>query len=162
MTLFHSLRPRPLALYQITLQQLAERRSELSGRDALAGAVAGLLATGQHDPDKHPALDSPDAQPLTVDEHLELLAVEESIRCHVMTGRGITIRRARQAGAQWADIAAALGADVAAAQAELAAWIAGQEHLWDGYPEDAGHRFGLRPNERPAIRALLNDDLDAR
>jgi hypothetical protein len=102
-----------------------ERYEELSTRDHLVRAYAKLRAAGEYDPAKHGAGDS---EPLTADEHLELLAIGEYLaRSYKPVSE---VDRALRAGATWDQIAEALDTDEAMARVAYRAWADGQHHLF--------------------------------
>lgn len=101
-----------------------ERYEELSTRDHLARAYAKLRASGEYDPAKHGAGAS---EPLTADEHLELLAIGEYLaRSYKPVSE---VDNALRAGATWNKIAAALDTDEAMAQVAYRAWADGQHDM---------------------------------
>lgn len=93
---------------QHTLSTATTRYDELRMRDALA-AVAG----------------SDGEAPLTGDEALEMLALSEVVIRKAGHGRQAMVRTAREAGASWAQIGAAVGSS------KQAAWEAHQRWLED-------------------------------
>jgi hypothetical protein len=101
-----------------------ERHDELSMREHLARAYAKLRATGEYDPARHGA---GNAEPLTAAEHLELLATGEYLSRSYKPASEVD--DALRAGASWAQIADALGADGATARAAYRAWADGQHDL---------------------------------
>jgi len=107
--------------YQFTLLTAAARYDQLRSRDALASTAEDEL------PD-------PDADPLTRQEVLELLALGEVIARKASYGRQLDVRTARQAGASWSQIGAALGMSKQAIWEAHARWIEEQaaEHQRDG------------------------------
>ncbi|MDG9719551.1 hypothetical protein [Streptomyces sp. DH24] len=82
---------------QYTLQTAAARIDELRLRESLAGGGA-------------------DAERLDRAELLELLALGEAVARKAARGRRLTVRAAREAGASWSQIAAALGTSEQAAR----------------------------------------------
>jgi hypothetical protein len=101
-----------------------ERYDELTMREHLSRAHAKLKASGQYDPAKHGTRDS---EPLTVAEHLELLATAEYLaRAYKPHGE---VDHALRAGATWPQVAAALGTDEAMARVEYRAWADGQHDM---------------------------------
>lgn len=122
---------RPTYPHQRTLAELAARRSELIAR------------TSSNQP--------------TVADCLELLAVEESICRYV--NHGLHIYWARQAGATWAQIGAALDLDQLDAAVTLSAWIDGQAALYRyGVAEGRDRPPGLDPEQSAAALKLLDED----
>jgi hypothetical protein len=143
---------------QFTLLTAAARHDQLRTREALAppGPGAGSGAdSGDHPADDsgdHPAGETADdtgAPPLTLDEALELLALSEVIARKAGYGRQLTVRSARQAGASWSQIGAALGTSKQAAWEAHSRWIDGQaeQHRRSGYE-------GLDESAVAAARAL--------
>lgn len=117
---------RPTQPHERSLAELAQRRTDLIIQDLRSGR-----------------------------DRLELLAVEESIR-RVVSNRGLGIYDARQAGATWAQICEALDVDPAVAKADLAVWIDGQVWLYDYMAAKGERPFGLSPEQRVAVRGLLD------
>src|ERR1700722_514002 len=104
---------------QHTLATAATRYQELRSREVLAsGAVAS-----SDDRDALAAGDLSHAVPLTVDEALELLALGEVIARKTAYGRQLTVRSAREAGASWSQIGAALGISKQSAWEAHSRWI---------------------------------------
>jgi hypothetical protein len=150
---------------QFTLLTAAARHDQLRAREALAPPSRGA-DSGDHPADDsgdHPADDSGDhpadetaddtsAAPLTLDEALELLALSEVIARKAGYGRQLTVRSARQAGASWSQIGAALGTSKQAAWEAHSRWIDGQaeQHRRSGYE-------GLDETAVAAARALAGD-----
>jgi hypothetical protein len=136
---------------QFTLLTAAARHDQLRVREALAPPPAGA----GHDPgtsDDAAAGDDPGAAALTRDEALELLALSEVIARKAGYGRQLTVRSARQAGASWSQIGAALGASKQAAWEAHSRWIDGQaeQHQCSGYE-------GLDDGAVAAARALAGE-----
>jgi hypothetical protein len=101
-----------------------ERHDELSMRDTLARAYATLRASGQYDPAKHGAGDK---EPLSRDEHLELLATAEYLaRAYKPASE---VDHALRGGATWGQVADALGTDEGMARVEYRAWADGQHDM---------------------------------
>jgi hypothetical protein len=122
--------PRPVTyddasrLYGPGTRAASGRYDDLSMRDFLAGAYAKLRASGQYDPDKH---GTGSTGPLTVAEHLELLATQEYLSRAYKPSFEVDL--ALRAGATWAQLAEALGTDEASARAAYREWADGQHHL---------------------------------
>lgn len=104
---------------QVTLRTAVARYEQLRTRDSLA------------DPN---ALDSDvgDAQPLSRDEALELLALGEVIARKAGYGRQLAVRTARAAGASWSQIGRALGTSKQTAWEVHNRWIEAQVRDHDG------------------------------
>jgi hypothetical protein len=88
---------------ELTLQSATARHNELWVRDAMGDA------------------------PLLREETLEMLALGEVIARKAVYGRQLAVRSARQAGASWSQIGAALGMSKQAAWEAHARWIDEQE-----------------------------------
>jgi hypothetical protein len=139
------------------LEDLAQLHTRLSLRDAVSRATAQLRAEGRYDPGQHLPLDHPEALPLRPDEHLQLLAVDRAIADTVLLSRQVRVWRARQAGADWPSIAAALQLPAETARADYAAWVDRQAGYWDRCTEQGETPLGLDPGERHRARQLLDD-----
>ncbi len=81
-----------------------------------------------------------DAVPISAAESLESLALSEVLVRKALHGRQLDVRAAREAGAAWAQIGAALGMSKQAAWEAHDRWIDAQAKLH----RDAGHE-GLDP-----------------
>jgi hypothetical protein len=138
-----------------TLLSAAARYDELRTREALASVAYDQdEADG---PDKADGSDEADgsdgpnaaADPLGRADALELLALGEVIARKAGYGRQLTVRSARQAGASWSQIGAALGTSKQAAWEAHSRWIDGQaeQRRRSGYE-------GLGPDGVAAARAL--------
>jgi hypothetical protein len=101
-----------------------ERYEELSTRDHLARAYAELRASVEYDPAKHGAGDT---EPLTADEHLELLAIGEYLARSYKPAS--EVHNALRAGAAWDQIAEALDTGEAMARVTYRAWADGQHDM---------------------------------
>ena len=121
-----------------TLTSAVARLEELRTRDSMA------------DPD-----DPVGAAPLTRDEALELLALQEVVARKARYGRQLTVRTARSAGASWGDIGLALGTSRQAAWEAHQKWIDGQaaqrgrvgEIGFDDADADAARALAGRPGD---------------
>jgi hypothetical protein len=136
---------------QFTLLAAAARHDQLRVREALAPPPT----RAGHDPgafDDPAAGDDPGAAALTRDEALELLALSEVIARKAGYGRQLTVRSARQGGASWSQIGAALGTSKQAAWEAHSRWIDGQaeQHQCSGYE-------GLDDGAVAAARALAGE-----
>lgn len=89
--------------------------------------------------------------PLTVGEQLEILRLRHWIERRMATSRPSDMRRAREAGATWMQIADVLDTTADAARTEFAAYIDGQDRLHDSIG------IGLDELEAANVRALLDD-----
>jgi hypothetical protein len=138
---------------EFTLLTAAARHDQLRAREALASPDQGAAlrddrGAGSGDDTSY----VPGAAPLTLDEALELLALSEVIARKAGYGRQLTVRSARQAGASWSQIGAALGTSKQAAWEAHSRWIDGQaeQHRRSGYE-------GLDESAVAAARALAGD-----
>jgi hypothetical protein len=107
------------------------RYHELSERDLVAGSIATLKARGTYQPNKH--VNEERFPPLTVAEHLEMLAFGERIARYYRHPSQVDM--AVRAGASWAQIAAATGMTAEAARAAYREWAEGQ-HKYAGMGDD--------------------------
>ncbi|HEY7429878.1 MAG TPA: hypothetical protein VH641_04000 [Streptosporangiaceae bacterium] len=123
-----------------TLATAVARYDELRMRDLLAPAALD------------PAGDVAEHSPLSRHEALELLALSEVIARKAVSGRQLTIRSARAAGASWSQIGAALGTTKQSAWEAHTRWI-DQQVSHRGQP---GHQ-GLDDQQAAAARALAGD-----
>ncbi|GAA3225380.1 hypothetical protein [Actinocorallia longicatena] len=73
------------------------------------------------------APDEPDIKPLGREECLELLALGEVIAKKAAYGQQLSVRAAREAGASWADIGAALDVDEETARRLHERWLEGRQ-----------------------------------
>jgi hypothetical protein len=135
-----------------------ERFDELTSRATTVRAIATLKARGTYDPSKH--ADSDSYQPLTVDEHLEILAIGEVLARHYR--HPAYVDEAVKAGASWAQIAEAVGCDEAHARQHYREWADMQHRLHVHYDgkfgmNDAAYAAAIKrasepPNARGAQR----------
>jgi len=119
-----------------------ERFEELAVRDVSARAFTALVARGDYDPRIHG--DVGGSEPLTVTEHLELLAAGELLARYY--GHPAHVHRALQAGATWAQVAAATGRDEAQARRDYRGWAEDEHRLW----ADCNGEFGMDAAEYAA------------
>lgn len=131
---------------QHTLLSAAARFETLRTRDA--------LASPPYDEDE-PDSFADDMAPLTREEALELLALGEVIARKAAYGRQLSVRSARQAGASWSQIGAALGTSKQAAWEAHNRWIDEQAKQ----QQDAGH-WGLDDDAIDAARTLAGEPDD--
>jgi len=108
--------PRPVTYHEASSAyrytgDAQERHHQLTQRDALARAKATLKARGEYDPARHGTAEH---EPLSVDEHLEVLATGEVVAR--MYRHPATVDRALEAGATWEQVAGALDCDEAQAR----------------------------------------------
>jgi len=122
----------------LSLTVAVARLEELRTRDSLTDA---------DDPAGSP--------PLTREESLELLALQEVVARKAGYGRQLTVRGARAAGASWSEIGRALGTS------RQAAWEAHQRWI-DGQAEQRGRtgEIGFDESEADAARALAGGPAD--
>jgi hypothetical protein len=128
-----------------------ERFEELAVREVSARAFAALAARGDYDPRVHG--EAAGSQPLTVTEHLELLAAGELLARYYR--HPAHAHRALQAGASWAQVAAATGRDEARARQDYREWAADEHRLWTEFNGE----FGISADEYAA--AIARADLAA-
>lgn len=124
-----------------TLATAVARYDELRMRDLLAPAALDPADGG-----------SPQHSPLSRHEALELLALSEVIARKAVSGRQLTVRSARAAGASWAQIGAALGTTKQSAWQAHTRWIdqqAGQRGL--------SGQEGLDDQQTAAARTLAGN-----
>src|SRR5260370_30483784 len=107
------------------VDQLARYRV-LAEHDALAGSIAALKARGTFKPNEH--VNEQKFPPLTVIEHLEMLALGERIARYYR--HPSQVDRAVRAGASWRQIADATGTTQEAARAAYRDWADGQHQLY--------------------------------
>jgi hypothetical protein len=111
-----------------------ERFEELVVRDVRARAFMAVVARGDYDPAIHGDADG--SEPLTVTEHLELLAAAELLARYYR--HAAHVHRALQAGATWEQVAAATGRDEAQARRDYREWAEDEHRLWTDYNGDFG------------------------
>jgi hypothetical protein len=90
-------------------------------------------------------------EPLTVHDHLRMLALSEAIARRARNFRRLEIYDAVRAGATWAQVATALGTSVATAQNACRRWVEGQRRLFHTSGE-WDRRLGL--DERAYAEAM--------
>jgi hypothetical protein len=122
-----------------------ERFEELAVRDVSARAFMALVARGEYDPRAHG--DAGGSGPLTVTEHLELLAAGELLARYYR--HPAHAHRALQAGATWEQVAAATGRDEAQARRDYRGWAEDEHRLWT----DHNGEFGIDAAEYAAAVA---------
>jgi hypothetical protein len=104
-----------------------------------------LVARGDYDPLIHGELGG--SEPLTVTEHLELLAAGELLARYYR--HPAHAHRALQAGATWEQVAAATGRDEAQARRDYREWAEDEHRLW----ADCNGEFGIDAAEYGAAIA---------
>jgi hypothetical protein len=119
---------RPLTYHEASTGNIADqiiRYGELDQHDALARAIAIGKARGTYEPSKH--VNDEKFPPLTLAEHLEMLALGERIARYYQ--HPAQVDSAVKAGASWAQIAAATGTTEGDARAAYREWADGQHRL---------------------------------
>ena len=119
---------RPLTYHEASTGNIADqitRYGELANQEALARAIAIGKARGTYEPSKH--VNEEKFPPLTVEEHLEMLALGERIARYYQ--HPSQVDKAIRAGASWEQIAAATGTTADAARAAYREWADGQHRL---------------------------------
>jgi hypothetical protein len=139
----------PITCYEVTGHgrtwlDARDRYDELTRRDLHARSIATLKARGDYDPAKH---GTGDPQPLTLREHLEVLANGEAVAR--VYRHPYQVHQAVEAGAAWEQIAEATGTSEARARAEYREFAEGQHRLWRDYEG----RYGLNDVEYGAALA---------
>ena len=122
-----------------------ERFEELAVREVSARAFMALVARGDYDPRIHG--DAAGSEPLTVTEHLELLAAGELLARYYR--HPAHAHRAVQAGATWAQVAEATGRDETQARRDYREWADEEHRLW----ADCDGQFGIDDDEYAAAIA---------
>jgi hypothetical protein len=149
--------PPPATTYQETSGRYAatgdarERFEELVVRDVRARAFMAVVARGDYDPRIHG--DVGGSEPLTVTEHLELLAAGELLARYYR--HPAHAHRALQAGATWAQVAAATGRSEDQARRDYREWAEDEHRLW----ADCNGEFGIDAAEYAA--AIARTDIAA-
>jgi len=121
---------RPLTYHEamdLSLPDQIARYEELTDRNLMARSIAKLKARCEYDAGKHP--DPAGYPPLTVADHLEMLALGEAISFYYRHPAGVD--HAIRAGATWEQIAAARNTTPAAARTAYREWAEGQ-HQYAG------------------------------
>ncbi|MGW7278999.1 hypothetical protein ACWGIV_11960 [Streptomyces sp. NPDC054844] len=118
---------------QHTLLTAVARLDELRTRESLAG-------------------DGSDEEALDRTQLLELLALSEVVARKAAYGRRLTVRSAREAGASWSQIGAALGTSKQAAWEAHLRWIDAQEAAC-GRPGE----IGFSPADAAEARATAGE-----
>jgi hypothetical protein len=141
----------PATTYQETSGRYAatgdarERFEELVVRDVRARAFMAVVARGDYDPRIHDDADG--SESLTVTEYLELLAAGELLARYYR--HPAHAHRALQAGATWAQVAAATGRDEGQARRDYREWAEDEHRLW----ADCNGVFGIDAAEYAAAIA---------
>jgi hypothetical protein len=145
---------RPITCNQAADGSLADqidRYRELADHDTMARSIAILKARGTYQPSEHVNEDR--FPPLTVAEHLEMLALGERIARYYR--HPSQVHQAARAGATWEQIAAATGTTQATARAAHRDWADGQHRLY----ADMG--IGLDDAEHAAELERTRDKIPA-
>lgn len=133
-----------------------DRYQALDQRGTMACAIATLQARGDWGDDR--SLDPADYPPLTVEEHLELIALGEVMARHYR--HPALVHHAVTAGATWAQIAAATGGDADQARRAYRAWAEGQRQLRQQFPDGT---IGMGDDEyATAVQAAALDPEEGR
>ena len=136
-----------------------QRFEELTGRDLSARAYATLKARGTYDPQRHG--DASKGQPLTVTEHLEILAAGEMLARYYR--HPAQVHQAVLAGATWPQVAAATGADETHIRQAYRDWADAQHRLHNGYQGKFGlnaadHAAAIRRAAEPAAEPQIEPE----
>ncbi|MGW4425078.1 hypothetical protein [Streptosporangium sp. NPDC004631] len=131
------------AHYDMPVSQQLERYDKLAAQDTSARARVELVARGVYDPVRHGAEDRP---PLTVAEHIELLALAECIARTVR--HPANVHHALLAGVTWADIARIVDSDEPTVRRAYRQWADDQHDLNQHYPN-----LGMTADEHAAATA---------
>ncbi len=107
------------------------RWQELEQRDAMARSIAALQARGKWNADR--SLDPADYPPLSVAEHLELLALGEAAARRLR--HPAAVHQAVLAGATWQQIGEATGGDADQARKAYRKWAEDQHRLREQFPD---------------------------
>jgi hypothetical protein len=117
------------------------RHEDLAWRDLAAQSKKRLQAGGEYDAERD--LSRYQREPMTVAEHLELIATGEHLARRY--SHPSMVHRAVQAGATWQQVADAAGTDERTARERYVAWSDGQHVLHADFPQ-----FGLDDTEYAA------------
>lgn len=128
----------------IPLPEQVDRYNELVDRELTSRSIAILQARGEWTEDRARALNPDNYPALTVTEHLETLALGESIARYYR--HPAQVDHAVRAGASWAQIAAASGTTEGAAREAYRDWAQGQ------------HRYASMGDAEYARAVELADD----
>ena len=135
---------------QMPLTDVLSRYEALNDRDSMARAIATQQARGTWTADG--SIRAEDYPPLTVAEHLELLALGERLARYYR--HPVLVHYAVTAGATWEQIAAATGGTVSHARQAYVAWAAGQRRLRQDFP---GGTIGLGADEYAAAVTAVGE-----
>jgi hypothetical protein len=129
----------------LALPDQIDRYKELTNRDLAARSITTLQARGEYDDEKGAILPTGKYQPLSVAEHLEMLALGEAIAFYYRHPAGVD--HAVKAGATWEQIAAARNTTPETARAAYREWAEGQ-HKYAGM-NDAEYAAALKAAAEP-------------
>lgn len=135
------------ARFDMPVDRQLERYNRLAAKDASARARTELVARGAYDPDRHGTEDRP---PLTVAEHIELLALAECIARTVR--HPANVHHALLAGVTWAEIAGIVDSDERAVRRDYRQWADDQYDLHRCYPDR-----GMTAEEHAAATARATE-----
>jgi hypothetical protein len=128
---------------ELLFADVLNRYQALDSRDAMARSIATLQARGEWNDDR--SIDPADYPPLSLAEHLELIALGEVIARRYR--HPANIYDAVMSEATWAQIAAATGGDPDQARHAYLAWAEEQHELRQQFP---GGTIGLGDDEYTA------------
>jgi hypothetical protein len=137
-----------------SLPEQIDRYRQLADREMTARSIATLQARGEWTEDRARVLDPGKYPPLTVAEHLEMIALGERIARYYR--HPSQVDRAARAGASWVQIAAAAGTTEEAARDAYREWAAGQ-YKYAGMTE-ADYAEALKLAERDRVVFDVRDD----
>jgi hypothetical protein len=129
--------------WDMPFTDVLNRYQVLENRGTMFRAIATLRMRGEWNDDR--SLDPDDYPPLTVAEHLEMLALGEVIARHYR--HPSQVHHTVMAGATWEQIAAATGGDPGQARQAYRDWAEGQHQLRQDFP---GGITGLGDHEYAA------------
>jgi hypothetical protein len=116
---------------QMPLTDVLNRHQVLSDRDSMARSIAAQQARGTWKADG--SIRAEDYPPLTVAEHLELIALGERLARYYR--HPALVHHAVTAGASWQQIADATGGNAGEALSGYLQWVEGQHKLREWYPD---------------------------
>jgi hypothetical protein len=140
---------------QMPLTDVLNRYQALNDRDSMARSIAAQQARGRWNADG--SIRAEDHPPLTVAEHLELIALGERLARYYR--HPALVHDAVTAGATWEQIAAATGGSVSQTRQAYRAWAEGQHRLRQDFP---GGTIGLGDEEYAAAVRAAAGAMDAR
>ena len=125
---------RPVTYHDASTSNIVDqidRYRQLADHDVMARSIATLKARGTYKPNKH--VNDEKFPPMTVAEHLEMLALGERIARYYRHPSQVDM--AVKAGASWRQVADATGTTPEAARAAYREWAEGQ-HKYAGMGDD--------------------------